>query len=112
MGKFQGKQADEGWNKVKWNEELSKENGLESLREMQDRAGRMIEELKSEFQGKTIILVGHHAMNLAIVNYIQGKSPLEIGRYPPLKNTCISIFETDLEGNLIMKLHNCTRHLN
>lgn len=111
LGNFQGKTPNEKWGEIKWDEELSKEAGIETISEMNKRVKSILDKLNSKYNDKNVLLVGHHGINLTIINYLLGKDPQDIGKLGSLKNTSINIFEFNKDGKPKLKLFNCTKHL-
>lgn len=61
--------------------------GCESLESLMQRAGIFLSWLKTEYPGCRVLVVGHGAIDRAIVAYTEGKSALEMAELPILKNT-------------------------
>lgn len=61
--------------------------GVESLEELQMRAGEFINYLRVKYPGKRILAVGHGAFNRAILCYLEKRKPAEMLSMPIMGNT-------------------------
>ena len=66
--------------------------GSETLLQLMERGGRFIEWIRAEYPGKTVLAVGHGAINRAILAWLEGKDPEEMLAMPIMKNTsCVEL---------------------
>ena len=77
---------------------------------MFERGKTFINKLIDNLPEKTILLVGHNGINKAIILAILGKSIENIKEMEPQKNTSVTIINVK-DDKVIMKVHNCTKHL-
>lgn len=76
--------------------ELNWENlpeGSETLFQLIDRATRFLNWVKREYPGKTVLAIGHGAINRAIVAVLENKTEKEMLSMPIMKNTSVLTFE-------------------
>lgn len=79
-----GEYTGGAFDKVDWNHLPF---GVESLDELDMRAGEFINYLRVKYSGKRILAVGHGAFNRAILNHLEGRKPLEMLEKPIMGNT-------------------------
>jgi len=111
-GEFQGKTKQElGFQKNKpLNKDIKVKNS-ESIKQVYDRAKKFIKELLKNHKNKTILLVGHQAIDKAIINYILNKSEKEIKNSQKINPASITIIEFDNKKTPKIKKLNYIRHL-
>lgn len=62
-------------------------DGVETLDHLFERAGFFLEYLRQNYAGKHILVVGHGAINRAIVANLEGKKAADMPVMPIMKNT-------------------------
>lgn len=102
--RFEGKPFQEDWD---WD---NLPEGVENNGEMMDRAKNFIDDIYSKHKGKTVLVVCHGGMKAALFNVINNKTPEEYEDYV-IKNTAVSIFNIEEDGNHKIHLLNCVDHL-
>lgn len=92
-----------------WNEphKFKVENGGESFSELVNRAGNIIEDIISEYNGKDVLIVSHGMFLKAIYSYIKNIPLEEFWSGVFMKPTCLNILEVEgdnrkfiLEGDI------------
>ena len=68
------------------------DEGMESIEELYARAGRLLDWLRSKFDGKCLLAVGHGAYNRAIVAAINGTGARSMLEFPIMGNTEVMQF--------------------
>ena len=111
MGKFQGKPAPEGLMEDRWIKGYFSKSGGEEYSDLVERAKIFLNDIIPKFKGKNVLVVAHNGINQALVTVLLGKDWRYIREMGGLKNTSVTIFEFDEEGNPIRKLFNCAKHL-
>lgn len=110
LGDLQGKPSPSWYGKEYAEDaELFKKLKLEPLEELSKRAQKFLDELTKDYYGKGILLVAHDAIDQALIASLL-KNPLK-DVYNNLGNTSVTIFEFDKNKNPVLKLMNCTKHL-
>jgi len=105
IGSLEGSKYKDGleWDNVP--EDVEKESMmLERTTELFD------ETLKNNFE-KTVVFVAHAGINCALLGGIIDKDLAKISKWRKQGNTCVNIIEIDKEGDIDIKLLNCTEHL-
>jgi len=97
--------------KILWDSEFAKKVQAETPEELFERAKTFLHKILDGNKGKTVLFVAHNGINQALITYLLGKSPQEMRDLESLKNTSVSVFNFDEEGNPIQELFNCTKHL-
>jgi len=111
LGEWQGrKKKDLGFTSNTSLVTLFPKDG-ETSEELFTRANNFITKIFSEHKGKTVAFVAHNGIIKALITAINRKSPEDIKLVENMENTSITIFETDKDGKLYMKLFNCAKHL-
>ncbi len=111
-GKFEGKRKDdiEYWNEIEskevWSDDLIAKYGGETPQKTIKRIISFKDELLQNFQGKTILIITHGTIGNFLLNKLMEENSKE-----KLKNTSITIFEFNEDGNPELKLFNCVKHL-
>lgn len=67
--------------------------GCESLENLMSRAGAFIAWLKEQYNGKRVLVVGHGAINRAIIACLEGRKTEEMPSMPIMKNTSFVRFK-------------------
>lgn len=113
QGKMQGKVKKDikGWEIIGNRDKIAEEAGAEKIEEMVNRAGKFLEKLLEGLNNKNILLVGHRAINTAIISDIVHKNWKDCMIDYPLENTSVTIFEVDKNKKPELKLINCIKHL-
>lgn len=76
------------------------------------RAKDFVESLHSDYFGKSILVVAHNGINLAIIANLLGKSFEEYPKIVPQKNCAVSIFSIKEKGfPAEIEVWNCVKHL-
>lgn len=110
MGDYEGKSRP--WNNY---EEMggfiskNKMNG-ESVEDLYKRAKEFIEFLIQNYPKKTVLLVGHTAINQALISAIGNQGLKGIFEQEKQNNTAVNVFEMT-SGKVEVKARNCTKHL-
>ncbi len=112
LGELQGvKKTDLGLNPKELIAGKIESKDGESQEEMFNRAKKFIEKIILEFQGKTILIVAHNGINMALTTNILKKTFEDYLVADSQDNCAVTIFEHDEDGNSKIKLFNCTKHL-
>lgn len=61
--------------------------GVESLEELDMRAGEFVNYLRVKYPGKRILAIGHGAFNRAVLNHLEGRRPIDMLEKPIMGNT-------------------------
>jgi len=83
----------------------------ETSEELFNRANNFINKIFSEHSDKTILFVAHNGIIKALMTALNKKSSEDIKLIENMGNTSITIFETDEERKLYLKVFNCIKHL-
>ena len=111
IGEYQGKKkSDLGWNNKDFKVASIEIKNGESLEELHKRAEKFLEEIIKKHTNKTVLLVGHNAINKALISVLDGKNSEEIKKMENQYNTSINIIEINENGNKLL-VFNCTEHL-
>jgi broad specificity phosphatase PhoE len=105
LGPYQGANG----NDVDWGA-FAHDPGVEDDAQLLDRARRLLERVRREYQGRTVLLCGHGAINRAIFAAVVGCTITEDRRNRVMDNTGVTVFE-DAGGGLRPVTLNDTRHL-
>jgi broad specificity phosphatase PhoE len=113
QGELQGKYRSElpGWDIREKRELIKKEAGVETTEDLMLRGKKFIDKIIEGNNGKTILLIGHGAINTAIVSNLLDKDWAGVFHRNTPKNTSVTIFEFDEDNNPELKLMNCIKHL-
>lgn len=84
-----GSYTGDSFEKVDW---YNLPFGVESLEELDMRAGEFVNYLRVKYPGKRILAVGHGAFNRAVLNRLEGHKPFEMLEKPIMGNTEIVKF--------------------
>lgn len=107
-GEYQGKnKADIG----NWDEKelsLSHPKSVESFKSLSKRVMKLIRHIEKNYSNKTILLSGHGLINSVIINLLLEE---EVHKNNLTHNTSVTILEFDDSGEYLLKLFNCTKHL-
>lgn len=105
LGKFQGNPVPENWD---W-KKIPK--NLETNEEMCKRAKQFIDEAYSRHKNETVFVVCHAGIKMALLNVIHNKPVSDFETWDTIKNTSVSEFDIEENGNYKIKILNCTNHL-
>ena len=105
LGKLQGCKFPDNWD---WNN-LPKY--VETDEDMYIRAKEIINEIYQKNKNKTVLIVAHGGLNLALFSVIFNKGSASFSEFNESKNTSVSIFEMKTNGVTITHLLNCVKHL-
>lgn len=83
--------------------------GGESYQDVRDRLSNFLNELKTNYQSKTVLLVAHGGVNRVLISLLTDKSLAEAAEISQ-DNTAVNIFELTEEGNRSIAI-NDTSHL-
>ncbi len=110
MGDFEGEKRP--WNTIEEMKDFITNNRMkgESLDELYERAKNFYQYLIKQHPKGVILLVGHTAINQAIINAINDESIHGIFNQTHQKNTAVNIFQISGGGYKTLEL-NCTKHL-
>jgi broad specificity phosphatase PhoE len=112
MGEWQGKKkSDLGFVSNTNLVNISSKDG-ETLEQLFERADKFIKKILIDHPNKNILLVAHNGIIKAMMSVMDKKSPKYMETLENTDNTSVTIFETDKDGKLYMKLFNSTNHLN
>jgi len=111
MGAFQGKSAPENFKETRWVKGFFKNTGGEEYEELVNRAKRFLEEIYPRLKDKNVLVVAHNGINQALITALLDKEWEYMKKIGYLENTSVTIFEFDEEGKPILKLINCSKHL-
>lgn len=78
-----GEYTGDSFNKVDWSHLPF---GVESLEELDMRAGEFVNYLRVKYPGKRILAVGHGAFNRSVINHLEGRKPVEMLEKPIMGN--------------------------
>jgi len=87
-----------------------KPDGGESLVEVWNKVVPLIEELKSEYDGKNILIVSHGGPIACILTYLSNEKIEKTSDFTPRKNTAVSILEIENE-KIKFEFLNSAEHL-
>ena len=87
------------------------EYGIEPTEKLFERTKNFTEYLINNYFEKNILVVCHHQNVRAITAFLLGKNSDEINTLEKIVNTSVTIFEFDGNKNPVLKLINCTKHL-
>jgi broad specificity phosphatase PhoE len=112
LGELEGvKKTDLGLDKNKLVAGTVETKNGETQLEMYERAKNFINRLKKNHTNKTILLVGHNGINMAIIANILDKTFQEYKMIEPQNNCALTIFNINDKKTAEIKLWNDTRHL-
>ncbi len=112
FGEFQGmKRKDCGWDKNDPHATCPEPETGESFRDVYLRAAETIKSLSSRHKSDNILLVTHGFIGKIMTAIITGVPPSGINAADSLKNTSVSIFESDAHGNLKTVILDSVEHL-
>lgn len=83
----------------------------ESFEELYNRAKWFFDSLLLKHQHDTVLVVGHHQFNKALLAVIMGKGFEYVDDMENFHNTAINVFEIDAKQNYKILLLNCKKHL-
>lgn len=114
LGEFEGKTREQ----VKWDliginyntTNVEPKRG-ETLEQVYSRAQRFLDKILHQHKKDTVLLVGHNAINKAIILVIMNKPVENMLSMEKLNNTSISIYDIDEDRNHTVHLFNCIKHL-
>lgn len=104
FGKFENDSYPQDWDWRKFPE------GVETNEEMMVRAKSFIDEIYEKYKGKTVLVVSHGGMKAAFINVIYNRNAKEYEDYV-LRNTSVSIFDIEEDGDHKIHVINCVEHL-
>ena len=108
FGEFQGKKKQEIGNWIEKITSLDHHESMENFDTLSKRIKILIKHIEKNYPKKTVVLVGHGAINSAIINLLLEE---EIHKGNITHNTSITIIELDENGKYLLKLFNCIKHL-
>lgn len=111
LGEFEGKKkSDLGWDNNNFMATSVEPKNGESLKNLRSRANNFYNVLKKHNKD-TVLLVAHNGINKAIVSVITKTSTEDIRAAENFKNTSLSVFDIDKNGNYKTILFNDIKHL-
>lgn len=84
--------------------------GGETVEDLAERVRPFIDELRSVWSGRTVVVVGHHSLNRAIIYHLTDH-PIAEWRALQQENTCVNVLQVPPTGRAEAVLLNCTAHL-
>jgi len=75
------------------------------------RATIVIDEIRKKHLNENIIIVCHGGIKYALLSVLYNKKISEISSWGRIKNTSVSIFETNENNQFVPVIFNCTKHL-
>lgn len=102
-GSYSGKKSSE----IDWENMPS---DMESRNSLYKRAKKILLKVYKQYKNKTVLFVGHNAINKTLVRVVLNKNPEDKMKIPQF-NTCVSIFEISKNNKNKVHLMNCTKHL-
>jgi phosphoserine phosphatase len=111
MGEHQGKMKSELGFKGADSISLMQAPGGETNEQIYLRAERFLHAILKKHKDDVVLVIGHNAINKAIIAAITGRKHGELDSIINLDNTSVSIFEIDEQRNHKIHLLNCTKHL-
>ena len=84
----------------------------ENQKQMFERANKFMDKLIKEFPNKTILLVAHNGINMALATAILGGSFEDYLKAEKQDNCAVSIYNIEENGKKYTELFNCIKHLN
>ena len=102
--KYEGGPYPPDWDWINYPE------GVETNKEMMDRGKEFIDEIYEKHKAKTVVVVCHGGMKIAFINVINGLHPDDYEDYS-IRNTSVSIFDIEEDGDHKIDLINCVEHL-
>ncbi|MDI6721507.1 MAG: histidine phosphatase family protein [Candidatus Aenigmarchaeota archaeon] len=111
-GNFEGMKRGEYFEEtrksgVPWHKFRPK--GGESYLDVKKRAEAFYKMLLEEYAGKTVVIVTHGTFNRVFLSVV-GHASIEKAHELEQKNTCVNVIEI-VRGKPVIKLVNCTKHL-
>ena len=104
FGSFEGKlRPDIDWGKPP--------KDVETEEEMISRGKSFIDEMYKQYKDKTVVAVSHGGMKRAFYTIMHNIPVHKHCSWDKIKNTSVSEFEFQEDGNHKIKLLNCTNHL-
>lgn len=111
LGKIQGVNKNsekfKEWIKMRDDLNYNKKMGIELPSEFWERARTFLDNLKEDFSGKNVLLVGHIGINKQLIGNLLKKDPFKLEKIP---NTSLTIFEIN-DDEVKQILFNCIKHL-
>lgn len=109
MGDFTGRKRDEvDWTNLDWK---NLPPGLETRESMWMRVKKLLSDVYKKHPNSTVLFVGHNITNKALISVILNKPPDYMATLENHFNTAVSIFEIKENGNNIVHLMSCIKHL-
>ncbi len=102
-GSYSGKKT----NEVDWENMPS---DVESRKNLYKRAKKLLSQVYKKYKDKTVLLVGHNAINKSLIRVILNLDSEDKTKIPQF-NTCVSIFEISKNNKNKVHLMNCIKHL-
>jgi broad specificity phosphatase PhoE len=112
LGEFQGKKRSDFESDAQMQGMLllHPKDG-ETREDVYNRAKSFLQEIIQTHHRDSILFVCHGGVGLALIAVITGKAHSEIMTLERLRNTSISIFEIEENGNSKILCYNCIKHL-
>jgi len=86
--------------------------GSETRQDLYDRVKNFLDELYSKHKDKTVLIVTHGGVKIIFLLIAYNKPLSDFLSFRGIKNTSVSIWDMEEEGNYKVHLVNCTKHLN
>lgn len=86
-------------------------DGSETRQDLFDRVKNFFEELYLKHKGQTVLVVTHGGVKIISLLIAYNKPLSEFLSLRGIKNTSVSIFDMEEDGNHKIHLVNCTKHL-
>lgn len=113
LGEFQGKKkSDLGWDNNSFMATHVEPKNGETMENLRLRAKRFLSYIIQKYnEDDTVLLVAHNGINKAIVSVITNTSVEDMRTAENFKNTSLSVFDVNKNGNYKTILFNDTKHL-
>jgi broad specificity phosphatase PhoE len=108
FGKLEGTPEIPG---MKWTEAENKFPELERVESVYNRVKDFLDEIYKKHKKETVLVSCHGGTKRAFLTIIHNKSISEFNSFKPSKNTSISIFDIEENGNHKVHLMQCVKHL-
>jgi len=108
-GQYEGKRMPRNWRTNF--EKYEHEKGMETNKMLYTRAKRFLTRLEKQHDSKTVLLVGHSAIDRALVCVLQKKMPTDIRSIKRMKNASLTIAEKKGKNPWRVVAYNDARHV-
>lgn len=105
LGRIQGRPFPKDWD---W---TNLPDDCETKEQMCNKAKNFLNDICLKHNEKTVLVVCHDGSKRALLTVIHNKPATEYASWQGIKNTCVSEFDIDKNGNYKVRILNCTKHL-